>query len=127
MTLRAFTFVSTARRSGAAFTLAVSGAVMLGAALVVAAGPVLAQAGGKSDVKSDGSTGKTDKVCASYGPGFQRVPGTDSCVRSGAAVRTDVYGGTGVSNAPNQFSGTGGTSLPSASDTAAPDPWKSAR
>ena len=101
-----------ARRSGAA---RMSFSLVLGAVLIAVAGSAaMAQSASKS---SSGS------VCASYGAGFQRVPGTDSCVRSGAAVRTDAYGGSAPSNAPNQFNNTITPSQPSA----APDPWKSAR
>ncbi len=93
-------------------------ALVLVAALVAVAGmPVMAQSASKS------GSGKSDSFCASYGAGFQRVPGTDSCVRSGAAVRTDAYSGGSVSSAPNQFNNTITPSQPSA----APDPWKSAR
>lgn len=95
-------------------------ALVLVAALVAVAGmPALAQ----SASKNSSSSGKSDSFCASYGAGFQRVPGTDSCVRSGAAVRTDAYSGGSVSSAPNQFNNTITPSQPSA----APDPWKSAR
>lgn len=95
---------------------------MLSAALVAGSGPALAQASGKSSP----SGSKSDSLCASYGPGFQRVPGSDSCVKTGAAVRTDAYSGSGVSNAPSQFNNTISSSQPS---TAAPatDPWKSSR
>ena len=94
-------------------------ALVLGAALVaVAGGGAMAQSASKSS-----SSGKSDSFCASYGAGFQRVPGTNSCVRSGAAVRTDAYGGSAPSNAPNQFNNTITPSQPAA----APDPWKSAR
>lgn len=90
---------------------------------MAAAGPALAQSSGKSG--SGSSTSKSDSFCASYGPGFQRVPGTDSCMKTGAAVRTDAYSGSGPSNAPNQFNNTISSSQPSTA--AAPDPWKSAR
>ncbi len=106
-----------ARRFGVA---RMSFALVLGAAFVGVAGSA---AMAQSASKGSSGSGKSDSFCASYGAGFQRVPGTDSCVRSGAAVRTDAYGGSAPSNAPNQFNNTITPSQPSA----APDPWKSAR
>jgi hypothetical protein len=97
----------------------------LWAALVAGAAPAFAQATTKDTARD---TAKADPLCATYGADFQRVPGTTSCVRSGAAVRTDVYGGRTPGNAPNQFSGTPtGSTAPTASDAPAADPWKAAR
>lgn len=93
---------------------------------MAAAGPALAQSSGKSGSASGSSTSKSDSFCASYGPGFQRVPGSDSCVKTGAVVRTDAYSGSGPSNAPNQFNNTISSSQPSTA-APAPDPWKSSR
>lgn len=124
MTARALRPRSSAPRSGTTRRVArLSGALMFGAVLVAGAcGPALAQASGKSS----NSGSKSDSFCASYGPGFQRMPGTDSCMKTGAAVRSDAYSGSGPSNAPNQFNNTISSSQPS---TAAPatDPWKSSR
>lgn len=38
------------------------------------------------------TTGKPDPVCASYGAGFARVPGTQTCVKISSSVQTDAYG-----------------------------------
>lgn len=92
-----------------------------GAVLLAGAAPAFAQSAAK-----DTGPVKADPLCATYGADFQRVPGTTSCVRSGAAVRTDVYGGRPPGSAPNQFSGTPTGSAPTAADAAA-DPWKAAR
>lgn len=97
---------------------AVAGALMAGLFLP---GPALAQSAAKP-----AGAGKGDSFCASYGPGFQRVPGSDSCVKTGAAVRTDAYGGGAISNAPSQFNNPTSSALP-ATGTTPPDPWKSAR
>lgn len=124
MTARASRPRSSAPRSGTTRRVErLSGALMFGAVLVAGAGgPALAQASGKSS----NSGSKSDSFCASYGPGFQRMPGTDSCMKTGAAVRSDAYSGSGPSNAPNQFNNTVSSSQ---SSTAAPatDPWKSSR
>lgn len=105
----------------------IPGTLAFGAALLMAAaGPALAQSSGKSGSASGSSTSKSDSFCASYGPGFQRVPGSDSCVKTGAVVRTDAYSGSGPSNAPNQFNNTISSSQPSTA-APAPDPWKSSR
>jgi hypothetical protein len=32
------------------------------------------------------------KSCSSYGEGFVNVPGTDTCIKAGASVRTEVCG-----------------------------------
>ncbi|WP_374252259.1 hypothetical protein [Xanthobacter sp.] len=124
MTISAPSPLSSARRSGAAFGLArLCGAVVLGATVAAAAAsPALAQASGKSSP----SGSKSDSFCASYGPGFQRVPGSDSCVKTGAVVRSDAYSGSSVSNAPNQFNNSSSSALPSTAAPAA-DPWKTAR
>ncbi|MEP9352042.1 hypothetical protein ABLE93_00435 [Xanthobacter sp. KR7-65] len=94
---------------------------MLAVALVAGAAPAAAQAP---------AAGKADTTCAAYGADFKRVPGSDSCVRTGAAVRTDVYGGQALSSAPNQFSATPTAppaSPPQPSLAVPADPWKSAR
>ncbi|MDI4665268.1 porin [Xanthobacter autotrophicus] len=69
---------------------------------------------------------KEDTSCAQYGAGFQKIPGSTSCVRTGATVRVDAFGGSGLTSAPNQFGGTPSGSGPAASTTSS-DPWKSAR
>jgi hypothetical protein len=38
------------------------------------------------------AAGKPDPVCASYGAGFARVPGTQTCVKISSSVQTDAYG-----------------------------------
>lgn len=98
---------------------AVAGALMAGLFL---SGGALAQ----SAARPSGAGSKSDSFCASYGPGFQRVPGSDSCVKTGAAVRTDAYSGNGVSNAPNQFNNSTSSTLP-ATGTTPTDPWQTAR
>lgn len=81
-------------------------------------GPALAQS-------TAGGTNQ-DKSCAAFGPGFQKVPGSDSCVRTRANVRADGYVGGALSNAPNQGMGNpSGGSTSTTTDSS--DPWKSAR
>lgn len=90
-------------------------AAMLAAGMLLAA-PARAQSSGAS---------KEDTSCAQYGAGFQRVPGSNSCVRTGASVRTDAVGGGAPGNAGGQFNATPtGSSTSSAQGT---DPWKTAR
>lgn len=94
----------------------------LGLAAAMLAVPVLMASA--AFAQSSGAR-KEDNSCAQYGAGFQRVPGSNSCVRTGASVRTDAYSGGAPGNAGGQFnaptSGTTGTSAPST------DAWKSAR
>lgn len=79
--------------------------------------------------------------CAAFGPGFQKMPGSDSCVKAGGAVRFDAYTGGNLSSNPGAGStptGTSGATAPApaapsgATDnksppTAANDPWRQAR
>ncbi|MFG1301691.1 hypothetical protein V5F49_18040 [Xanthobacter sp. V3C-3] len=92
-----------------------AGRALLAAALLCAT-PVLAQSSG---------TGKEDKSCAQYGAGFQRVPGSTSCVRTGASVRTDAFSGGAPGTAGNQFNGT--PTGASGTATQNSDPWKTTR
>lgn len=93
---------------------AARGTVLAGGLLALAAAaPAFAQ------TKPDAA--KTDRSCAAYGAGFQKVPGSDTCVRVGAAVRVDAHTGGAVGSA-TQGASSGPTST--ATDT---DPWKTAR
>lgn len=38
------------------------------------------------------TTAKPDPVCASYGAGFTRLAGTQTCVKMSSSVQTDAYG-----------------------------------
>lgn len=70
------------------------------------------------------SGGKPDPLCATYGEGFQRVPGTSSCMRSSSAIRTDVHSGSSFGG-PNQFDNapTGpGTTQPTAAASSSEAP-----
>lgn len=57
------------------------------AAVLLAALPAAAQNGPQA-----ATTAKPDPVCASYGPGFTRLAGTQTCVKIGSSVQTDAYG-----------------------------------
>jgi len=83
---------------------------------VLVASPALAQSTGAR---------KEDTGCAQYGAGFQRVPGSNACVRTGVSVRTDAYGGNALGNAGSQFNATPSGS--SSGSTPSNDPWKTTR
>jgi hypothetical protein len=57
------------------------------AAALLATLPAVAQ-----NAPQAATTGKPDPVCASYGAGFARVPGTQTCVKISSSVQTDAYG-----------------------------------
>lgn len=122
---RPLPWVAPAIARGRAFRRVLVAAGLVGGLLPgLLAGP--AQAQSSAAAKGGGAgAGTADRSCAQYGAGFQKLPGSDSCVRVGAAVRTDGYSGHSVSSASNQFSGSSGTVGASGSD--ATDPWKSAR
>src|ERR1700693_3103335 len=40
------------------------------------------------------------KICSLYGAGFYYIPGTDTCIRIGGAIRLDVALGANVYDAP---------------------------
>ncbi|MFH1556914.1 MAG: porin [Pseudomonadota bacterium] len=62
--------------------------------------------------------------CAQFGAGFQRAPGTDTCIKVGGAVRMDAGSGSTVGNAPNP--GTSATTITGNSGPAF-DPWKTVK
>jgi len=43
------------------------------------------------------------KVCSLYGAGFWYIPGTDTCIRIGGAVRIDTALNGGIYDAPFMF------------------------
>lgn len=57
------------------------------AVMLLTALPAAAQNGPQA-----ATTAKPDPVCASYGAGFARVPGTQTCVKISSSVQTDAYG-----------------------------------
>lgn len=95
------------------------GTGLLGAvlALGVLMGPAMAQ--------SAGSGARDDKSCASYGAGFQKAPGSESCIRVRSAVRVDSYSGNSLTGLPGQANG-GSTGFGPTSEQPA-DPWKVTR
>jgi hypothetical protein len=48
------------------------------------------------------------KICSLYGAGFYYIPGTDTCMRIGGAIRLDTTFGGGLYDAPNWQGGAGG-------------------
>ncbi|MFG1347284.1 hypothetical protein V5F59_20525 [Xanthobacter autotrophicus DSM 431] len=92
------------------------------AAGIAAVALLVASAAGAA-AQSSGS--RDDKSCAQYGPGFQKMPGSDSCVRTRAGVQADGIAGRSVSSTPAQNT-MGSTNLGTSSDTSV-DPWKAAR
>ncbi|MFS8039218.1 hypothetical protein ACI7BZ_20035 [Xanthobacter sp. AM11] len=69
---------------------------------------------------------KGDTSCAQYGPGFQKAPGSDSCVRMRSGVRVDGFAGGALTSAPGQGN-SGATSLGSTAEPQPVDPWKTPR
>lgn len=51
------------------------------------------------------------KVCSLYGAGFYYIPGTDTCVKIGGAIRLDVAFNGGTYDTPFWQGGTGGNDL----------------
>ena len=64
-------------------------AVTLAATLATASAslPAAAQNGPQA-----ATTAKPDPLCASYGAGFTRLAGTQTCVKISSSVQTDAYG-----------------------------------
>ncbi|MFG1427610.1 porin [Roseixanthobacter glucoisosaccharinicivorans] len=117
-----FAHISPVHRTGAA-ARALRGRLAL-AALVgtLGAGGALAGESAKSGTASGTASGANP--CAQFGAGFQRAPGSDTCIKVGGAVRVDAGSGNTAGNAPNPGSSnttTTGNSGP------AVDPWKPAR
>src|SRR5580704_4159381 len=48
------------------------------------------------------------KICSLYGAGFYYIPGTDTCIRIGGAIRLDTSFGGGLYDAPYWQGGAGG-------------------
>ncbi|MFG1464239.1 porin [Xanthobacter sp. DSM 24535] len=99
-----------AARRGAGLQTALWLAVLLGSASAAAA--------------AEATPGKTGgNPCAQFGAGFQRAPGSDTCIKVGGAVRVDGGTGTTAGNAPNA-----GSSSTSTTGNPGPaiDPWKPA-
>jgi hypothetical protein len=65
-------------------------AIVLAAALLAATSASLPAAA--QNAPQAATTAKPDPVCASYGAGFARVPGTQTCVKISSSVQTDAYG-----------------------------------
>ncbi len=55
------------------------------------------------------------KVCSLYGAGFYYIPGSDTCIRIGGAVRLDTTFNGGTYNTPS-FSGVGGLNTRASND-----------
>jgi hypothetical protein len=51
------------------------------------------------------------KVCSLYGAGFYYIPGTDTCIKIGGAIRLDVAFNGNVYDAPFWQGGTGGANV----------------
>ena len=51
------------------------------------------------------------KICSLYGAGFYYIPGTDTCIRIGGAIRLDVALHGGIYDAPLWQGGAGGAQL----------------
>lgn len=75
-------FERSARRLGAAMLL------LAGAATLSVTGAAAQTTPGRAP---GSQSGKTDPACASFGPGFARLPGSSTCVKISGGVQTDVY------------------------------------
>jgi hypothetical protein len=56
---------------------------------------VLAALGATHALAAERSAAEAAAACAGYGPGFQEVPGTRSCVRLGGRVSSEVQANSG--------------------------------
>ncbi|MGR7993756.1 hypothetical protein [Xanthobacter sp. ZOL 2024] len=64
--------------------------------------------------------------CPELGPGFVRVPDSNTCIRTHAAATVDAYGARGISNTWS-FGNTVTDMDAGSTDSASTDPWKRAR
>ena len=51
------------------------------------------------------------KVCSLYGAGFYYIPGTDTCIKIGGAIRLDTAFNGGTYDTPFWQGGAGGNNL----------------
>jgi hypothetical protein len=51
------------------------------------------------------------KICSLYGAGFYYIPGTDTCIKIGGAIRLDTTFNGGPYDAPFWQGGAGGNNL----------------
>src|SRR3954466_8759121 len=51
------------------------------------------------------------RICSLYGAGFWYIPGTDTCIRIGGAIRLDVTSLSAIYDAPFWQGGAGGAQL----------------
>jgi hypothetical protein len=52
------------------------------------------------------------KICSLYGAGFYYIPGTDTCIKIGGAIRLDVaFNSNSTYDVPYFFGGPGGNNL----------------
>ena len=49
------------------------------------------------------------KICSLYGAGFYYIPGTDTCIKIGGAIRLDTAFNGGIYDAPFWQGGAGGS------------------
>ncbi len=57
-----------------------------------------ASAPGKAAAAGASAAPATDSLCASYGAGFVRVPGTSTCMKMSASTQADTYSAGGTSS-----------------------------
>lgn len=79
--------------------------LVLAAVTLLASLPAFAQTGVSTGASTSGG-GNPDPVCASYGPGFARLPGSSTCVKISGGVQADIY------STDTSVSGSGGALAP---------------
>src|ERR1700684_1049143 len=79
-------------------------------ALILGSGGGLLAVGGAqaADLPMKAKAIEYVKICSLYGAGFYYIPGTDTCIKIGGAIRLDVALNGGVYHAPFWTGGAGG-------------------
>jgi hypothetical protein len=80
-------------------------------ALILGSAAGLLAAGGAqaADLPMKAKAVEYVKICSLYGAGFYYIPGTDTCIRIGGAIRLDTAFNAGTYDAPFWLGGTTGT------------------
>ena len=83
----------------------------LAVALGTAASIVVATGAHAADLPVKAKAVEYVKVCSLYGAGFYYIPGTDTCIKIGGAIRLDVALNGGTYDTPFWQGGTGGNGV----------------
>jgi hypothetical protein len=82
---------------------------MMKGLLLFSAASLAASAASAADLPVKAKAVEYVKVCSLYGAGFWYIPGTDTCIRIGGAVRVDTAFNGNTFDAPLWQGGAGGS------------------